>query len=1718
MAATAAALSSNGGALSLPPPQPQPHQSHLSSLDDEMREHQQMERIIAEQAATAAATAAATLPVATSRRGAGSKLRASAARTSNAANAVNGASAAAIDAAAAGASTPAVAAAASHGRKRGGAVSSLSLEEQQRLADQAHLLGTSVASIAKRTRRASIQHKSSASADGDGDSASASSAADADAPFAFLAATKPLLLPEQERPIPNLRSRAVVNVATMAAGSNGSADSAAAAAGAAPLPAATLSSALSALLPSTQDDEDDASSSTGADASDKKNGGASARGGTRKRKPSAKAAAAAAQAMKGSQDIRALFGKQSPPAPAVSAGGANALTPAGAAARKKVASSSADAADDFMEDVAGPATAGSAAAGSSRTPPRRRSKARGSTAGATPKRQSARHATPIVIDGDDAGDAAASVSAPPPTVAAGGLLRTSSVASAAPPASMSSTPPSAARPVAVLVTDGLAPAAAAAAASASRKGRGGRKRSRAATAADDAESVASDAIGSAAPILPPMFTAPATAASVAAAPAVATSATAFRMRSKAGPAELYFTPPSSTPSAASATGTGASSGSVSMSSLALSMGSSSTDDGASAMFLAVSATTTALVAAHPDTLVVGVRHSARVRKTAVAVAPSEDAVAATPSKRRKRAVSPAPLAAESPVAIAVVSARKLALRSPLRSKFASGVSAEHKEPVSPTASEVTATSSSGAKGSKGKPRRNAKCCRPRGLQKQIHCTRCSVGHTIPCTGLTENEIQEQQNSWLCRSCSEPEHVGEVSASPPQLPIGAQVSPALATTAAAAVPAAAPALGAAAAARPYSTPAVLASFSISPVSLAPAAASASPPVLVLRRPLMPLPLPIPSPSMEDEEEEQSGAAPFATAAPFVAPLVVAPQPRQASSLQRSFSEQFESAPTPRIAARTFEDLLAPSSFNAPAAAAARRRMQSEDAEMKSLEVAPAADEFGSAAMPMVLDNDGDGAEEQGGGGPGLAEGEGEAERDEEEEAIASISTPAPLSPLSSAVAHEEGGGAGASDQQPLQHRTLSTAITPPLSPSGGDEGFPLSQEDECETGPQDSLETHDPDLSMDSPDLSQYHLQLTPPDAAPSRRGATTAPPSSATAAAAAAAAPSPLQPARAVSNASHSSTLTRFSVQLNGEPHAAAAAAAPSSAAAAAAQSAKLGRATRSPQTLQRAHATSSNQALQQQQQQQPSPIRRPTRALAAAAASAAGSAASKSSKPLHYTMSDLQTTSWHLDSTPAFPFDVHAAAATCQGWFRSKNQDTFICEAVRVPAFGGQQQPPPLLILGVADGHGILGHLASAVCAARMPLLLKDLVLLQDQSLEEAVTHAIAVCHAEINERAEQIRGVQPPGPGQTDDDQDSSVAASSAPPRRNGQGQQGRVSSPSRSPIGGGAAAAVLRNADFGTTIVMCVIQGSKMCVAHVGDSRCIILQREQAPAADADHGITSSQETPGAAPFASSSAGSWLQSFVTSDHNGENSSERARVRSEGGSLLDVKDPSGDHREYRVYPSSMSLAEAREMSLTINMTRALGHIKLGQEHECASDVRCHAERSLWLNCLLACVWSASMLCIRRERHFRCARCALLRTQSSRRGVHHSWLRWPDGQKLAARLCLCLRVRLQCLTSARVVSCCVSVGHVERGSAARSRDSRPTRARRRGQMRISPQERQRQSERMISHLFCARCGCVCSECARLVTSGRQPMASARPSRRQCHRGHRTNHSGKPWE
>ena len=189
---------------------------------------------------------------------------------------------------------------------------------------------------------------------------------------------------------------------------------------------------------------------------------------------------------------------------------------------------------------------------------------------------------------------------------------------------------------------------------------------------------------------------------------------------------------------------------------------------------------------------------------------------------------------------------------------------------------------------------------------------------------------------------------------------------------------------------------------------------------------------------------------------------------------------------------------------------------------------------------------------------------------------------------------------------------------------------------------------------------------------------------------------------------------------------------------------------------------------------------------------------------------------------------------------------------------------------------------------------------------------------------------------------------------------------------------AAPVAIDVDYGTTGLVVVVEGADVYVANAGDSRCVILEwgaggdptnrvadgregeTKEVPAA-----LRSPRSSPRArsppsvaartrvgsivsrshsSPFASFSSGTippassitssasfWRTVFVSGDHDPSLTtalgvSEYERVRCEGGSVLQL--PS----QYRVYPDTLTVAEAKSRALTLNMSRALGHQMLSQ------------------------------------------------------------------------------------------------------------------------------------------------------------------------------------------
>jgi hypothetical protein len=127
-----------------------------------------------------------------------------------------------------------------------------------------------------------------------------------------------------------------------------------------------------------------------------------------------------------------------------------------------------------------------------------------------------------------------------------------------------------------------------------------------------------------------------------------------------------------------------------------------------------------------------------------------------------------------------------------------------------------------------------------------------------------------------------------------------------------------------------------------------------------------------------------------------------------------------------------------------------------------------------------------------------------------------------------------------------------------------------------------------------------------------------------------------------------------------------------------------------------------------------------------------------------------------------------------------------------------------------------------------------------------------------------------------------------------------------------------------DYGTTAIIAIVQDSTLYVACVGDSRCMVLQRDRARAPSSNaSAAASSVASPASTP--NSSSDDWGIVYESEEHNCDDPRERARVEAEGGALH------WTGKEYRVYPNSLDLQEARSQQLTINMSRSLGHIKLG-------------------------------------------------------------------------------------------------------------------------------------------------------------------------------------------
>ena len=175
-----------------------------------------------------------------------------------------------------------------------------------------------------------------------------------------------------------------------------------------------------------------------------------------------------------------------------------------------------------------------------------------------------------------------------------------------------------------------------------------------------------------------------------------------------------------------------------------------------------------------------------------------------------------------------------------------------------------------------------------------------------------------------------------------------------------------------------------------------------------------------------------------------------------------------------------------------------------------------------------------------------------------------------------------------------------------------------------------------------------------------------------------------------------------------------------------------------------------------------------------------------------------------------------------------------------------------------------------------------------------------------------------------------------------------------------------------DYGTTGLLVVVDGADLFIANCGDSRAVVYAwredhsdptrtppadgRRLSPPALTSHASLTSQvsrslscpsssltspspssssllfPSPRGSPSSPSSPSSpWHPLYSTSDHDPSlpsplSLSERSHILTHGGSLHSLPN------QTRLYPATLSLAEARARALTLNMSRALGHNMLSQ------------------------------------------------------------------------------------------------------------------------------------------------------------------------------------------
>jgi len=187
----------------------------------------------------------------------------------------------------------------------------------------------------------------------------------------------------------------------------------------------------------------------------------------------------------------------------------------------------------------------------------------------------------------------------------------------------------------------------------------------------------------------------------------------------------------------------------------------------------------------------------------------------------------------------------------------------------------------------------------------------------------------------------------------------------------------------------------------------------------------------------------------------------------------------------------------------------------------------------------------------------------------------------------------------------------------------------------------------------------------------------------------------------------------------------------------------------------------------------------------------------------------------------------------------------------------------PGLLMFGVCDGHGLLGHVAAEFIRDRIPdCVLKFLhshskKVLTADLFGEALRYTLKL----LNEKLKWVIQSEAEAYNEV-------LTRCGCPPR----------------PL------------DYGTTCVVAITDGNNITVANVGDSKIMCYA------------------------YAKGNLGQKIRSEepFSSEHSLEVSSERSRVKKNGGKVSE---------DLRLYPATMDFFEARKLGLLINMSRALGH-----------------------------------------------------------------------------------------------------------------------------------------------------------------------------------------------